>query len=91
MPLFDFRCRDCGSRFEVLTTYEQSLGETVCTTCHGKNVRKLIPLVAKRSKGGDDDFGDFGGDGDDLGGDLDDEGDGFGGSCGCGGACSCQN
>lgn len=93
MPLFDFRCRDCGSRFEVLTSYEQSLGEMVCTTCHGKNVRKLIPLVAKRSKGGGDDFGDFGamGDmGDDFGGDGDDDGLG-GGSCGCGGACSCQN
>lgn len=88
MPLFEFRCQDCGSRFEVLTSYEQSLGEMICASCRGKNVRKLIPLVAKRSKGGDDfdDVGDFGG------GDLSDEGDDFGGgSCGCGGACSCQN
>ena len=95
MPLFDFRCRDCGSRFEVLTSYEQSLGEMVCTNCHGKNVRKLIPLVAKRGKGAGDDFGDFGdmsGDmGDDLGEGGDDDGDRYGGSCGCGGACSCQN
>ena len=89
MPLFDFRCRDCGSRFEILTSYEQSLGEMICTHCHGKNVRKLIPLVAKRSKGSDDEFGDFGDGGDDLGGDGDD--DYGGGSCGCGGACSCQN
>lgn len=87
MPLFEFRCRDCGSRFEVLTSYEQSLGEMICTSCRGKNVRKLIPLVARRAKGGDDlgsfadsgDFGDDGGAGDDFG----------GGSCGCGGACNC--
>jgi putative FmdB family regulatory protein len=96
MPLFEFRCRDCGSRFEVLTSYEQSLGEMVCTTCRGTNVRKLIPLVARRGKSGDDfgddfgggDFGgadDFGDGGDDFGGEM------SGGSCGCGGACSCNN
>jgi putative FmdB family regulatory protein len=89
MPLFEFRCKECGSRFEVLTSFEQSQGEMVCTNCHSKNVRKLVPLMAKRSKGGGDfgddfgDVGDFGGDGDD--------GDMGGGSCGCGGACSCNN
>lgn len=86
MPLFEFHCRDCGSRFEVLTSYEQSQGEMLCATCRSKNVRKLMPLVAKRGKSGDD-FGDsFGGD------DFADEGDEIdSGSCGCGGACSCQN
>ena len=64
------------------------------------NVRKLIPLVAKRGKSDDDFGGDFGGDdfgGGDLGGGDDFGGDDFGeemsggGSCGCGGACSCNN
>jgi putative FmdB family regulatory protein len=84
MPLFEFRCGDCGSRFEVLTSYDQSLGEMVCTSCHSKNVRKLIPLVARRSKGGDDFGNDFGGD------DFDD-GPEMSGGCGCGGACTCNN
>jgi putative FmdB family regulatory protein len=85
MPLFEFRCRDCGSRFEVLTSYQQSLGEMLCTTCQSQNVRKLIPLVAKRTKGdAGDDFGD------DYGDDFDDGGADMGG-CGCGGACNCQN
>jgi putative FmdB family regulatory protein len=81
MPLFEFRCRDCGSRFEVLTSYQQSLGEMLCTTCQSRNVRKLIPLVAKRSRGDSDD--DFGDDFDDGGTDM--------GACGCGGACDCRN
>jgi putative FmdB family regulatory protein len=85
MPLFEFRCKDCNSRFEVLTSYEQSQGEMVCTSCHSKNVRKLMPLVARHSKGGDD-FGD------DFGGDFSDSAEmSSSGGCGCGGACSCNN
>jgi putative FmdB family regulatory protein len=85
MPLYEFMCADCKARFEVLTSYEASeSGTPVCATCHGTRVRKLVPLVAKRSRGGDD-FGDFG-DGSDFG-----DGGDMGGSCGCGGACSCGN
>ena len=91
MPLFEFRCRDCGGRFEVLTSYEQSEGRMLCAQCQSANVRKLVPLVARR--GTRSDFADsFGGD------DFMDEGedadsmDGSGSSgCSCGGACSCRN
>jgi putative FmdB family regulatory protein len=92
MPLYEYFCADCKDRFEVLTSYEAAqAGATVCTTCHGRNVHKLLSVVAKRSHGGgDDDFGDFGDGGE--GGDFGDEGDDLGGgSCGCGGACSCNN
>ena len=89
MPLYEFYCADCKDRFEVLTSYEAAqTGTTVCTTCHGANVRKLLSVVAKRRHGGGDDFGDFGGSGD-FGGDGEDFG---GGGCGCGGgACGCGN
>jgi putative FmdB family regulatory protein len=84
MPLFEFRCRDCGGRFEVLTSYQQSLGEMLCTVCQSQNVHKLIPLVAKRSRGDSDDYGDdYGDDYDDGGADMS--------ACGCGGACDCRN
>jgi putative FmdB family regulatory protein len=88
MPLFEFRCRDCGSRFEVLTSYEQSEGRMLCAQCQSANVRKLVPLVARR--GTRSDFADsFGGDeGMDDGEDMDSMGSG---GCSCGGACSCQN
>lgn len=89
MPLYEFYCADCRSKFEVLTSYESSQAEMVCAGCHGTNVRRLLSVVARPSHGGaGDDFGDYGdgGDGGDFG---DDYGDG--GGCSCGGACSCQN
>lgn len=83
MPLYEYYCTDCKSRFEVLTSYEASQAETtVCATCHGSQVRKLLSVFATTARGGADDFGDFG-----SGGDF---GDDMGGSCSCGGgACGC--
>ena len=89
MPLYEWRCQDCGTKFEVLTTYEQSLGPMVCTSCKGSNVRKLLPLIARRTKSGDD-FGDDFGSGEDMG-DFGDDGEDDLGGCSCGGACSCNN
>jgi putative FmdB family regulatory protein len=98
MPLFEFRCRDCGSRFEVLTSYEQSEDRMLCAQCQSTNVRKLVSLVARRSTrsdladsfGGDEGFADsFGGDEDMGQGEEMDSMDS--GGCSCGGACSCRN
>jgi putative FmdB family regulatory protein len=90
MPLYEYYCGDCKSRFEVLTSYEASQSNTVmCASCHGTRVRKLLSVVARTRHGGDDagEFGDFG-----DGGEFGDEGDDdLGGSCSCGGACSCSN
>lgn len=86
MPLYEFYCADCRGKFEVLTSYEASQGDMFCTTCSGRNVRRLLSVVARPARsGGGDDFGDFGGDdgGDDFGG---------GGGCSCGGGgCGCHN
>ena len=88
MPLYEYYCSDCRSKFEVLTSYEASQGEMVCAQCHGTHVRKLISVFARPSRGGDDtgDFGDFG----DYSGSSEDDFGGGGCSCG-GGACSCHN
>jgi putative FmdB family regulatory protein len=87
MPLYEWRCQACGSKFELLTSYENSLGEMVCTKCHSTNVRKLLSVIARPARSSSDEFGDFGGD--DFGdGDSEDFG---GGGCSCGGACSCNN
>ena len=84
MPLYEYYCADCKDRFEMLTSFEASQSDTiVCATCHGAHVRKLLSLTAKRTRGGGGGFGDsdFGGSDDGM----------DGGSCGCGGACSCGN
>ncbi|HEV2239351.1 MAG TPA: zinc ribbon domain-containing protein [Ktedonobacterales bacterium] len=89
MPLYEYYCSDCQGRFEVLTSYEAAQsGRTVCATCHGANVRRLLSVVAKRSHGGaSDDFSDLS----DSGGAAD-----YGDSCDmdggcCGGACGGDN
>jgi putative FmdB family regulatory protein len=84
MPLYEFYCADCRSKFEVLTSYEASQAGMVCASCHGQHVRKLLSVFARPSRGGSDgdDFGDIGdGDADDY----------SGGGCSCGGACTCDN
>jgi putative FmdB family regulatory protein len=90
VPIYEYYCSDCRSKFEVLTSYEASKGEMLCATCHSTNVRKLISAFARTRHGSGDDSGDFGGaDADDFGGD-DFEGSAGGCSCG-GGACGCHN
>lgn len=82
MPLYEYYCHDCGTRFELLTSYQHADVGIICQECHSPHVRRLLSVVARTRKGGSasDDFGgesDFG--------DAD-----FGGSCGCGGNCDCH-
>lgn len=91
MPIYEYYCKDCRNKFELLTTYTESEVNIECSKCHGSNVRKLFSVFA-RTRGGGSDFdgsGDFG-DGDDFG---DDDGEYMsGGSCACGGgACGCND
>lgn len=85
MPLYEYYCSDCQSKFELLLTFTASEGDDiVCARCHGPRVRKLISAVARmRSAGAAGDFYDAGGD-------SFDDAEGAGGCCG-GGACSCHD
>ncbi|MEO7002504.1 MAG: FmdB family zinc ribbon protein [Ktedonobacterales bacterium] len=78
MPLYEYYCADCRGKFEMLTTFEASEGDVVCTKCHGERVRKLFSVFASPRKG--DSFDAAG-----------DYGEGFDGGCSCGGACNCQD
>ena len=52
MPLYERRYKSCRSKFEILTNYENSLGEVVCTSCPSTNVRKLLSVIARPNRGG---------------------------------------
>jgi len=82
MPLYEYYCADCRGKFEMLTSFEASEGDVVCTKCHGERVRKLFSVFAspRADSGTDNGFGAG-----------DEYGDDFDGGCSCGGACNCQD
>ena len=51
MPIYAYRCRDCGKEFKTLVMS----GETpVCETCASADLEQQLSLIAAPSKGGDD-------------------------------------
>jgi putative FmdB family regulatory protein len=70
MPIYEYRCEDCGKRSSaLLTSYSSS--DPACPHCGKPGLRRLVSTFATvssaESEGGDD-FGgddDFGGGGDD--------------------------
>lgn len=41
MPTYDYRCKDCGSEFEVFHGMNEK-PEVVCASCEGKHTEKMI-------------------------------------------------
>jgi putative FmdB family regulatory protein len=46
MPLYDFSCSDCGTKFERLVRREADLADVDCPDCGGKDVRRGLSLPA---------------------------------------------
>ena len=74
MPLYEFRCADCGQIFDRLQPFDAE--SPACGACGSAEVNRLISLigglVGSGSSGPPRSFGGGGG-----------------GGCGCGGACAC--
>ena len=73
MPIYEYRCEECGKRSSALLA-SYSSADPACPHCGKPALRRLVSTFAtvssSESDGGDDDFGgegDFGG-GDDFGG-----------------------
>ena len=54
MPMYEYRCDDCGAVSEFLTGVSKEEPEIVCSGCGGANLKKLISLsnftMARSSK-----------------------------------------
>lgn len=71
MPLFEYRCKECGRRFALLVGMTAEKAKLECPACGSRKATKLISRIARvpRDDDFDDDLGDLG--------DMPDEGEGF--------------
>lgn len=73
MPLYEYVCNDCATRFDALVTRDHA-DELLCRNCSGDNTRRLVSSFARLGDGFDDHADLLQGSG--------------GGGC-CGGNCGC--
>ncbi len=48
MPLYEFKCTDCGEEFEMMARFSEANHSPTCPTCLGLNTRKKISTIASR-------------------------------------------
>jgi putative FmdB family regulatory protein len=42
MPIFEYRCSKCNTKFEVLHKSIQAIEEVICPNCNSNNIKKLL-------------------------------------------------
>ncbi len=42
MPIFEYKCTDCNTKYEVLHKSTSNLSEVTCPSCNSKNSKKLL-------------------------------------------------
>lgn len=79
MPLYEYYCSDCRSKFELLVNHQHA-DDVVCMKCQSPKIRRLLSTFAFTGKAGESgDYDDFSSPSD------------GGGSCACGGGgCGCH-
>jgi putative FmdB family regulatory protein len=73
MPVYEYYCRPCNSKFELLRPLSAVDAPADCPSGHTNATRTLSTFVALRGDRGGDAF----------------QPAGMGGGCACGGACAC--
>ncbi len=51
MPIYEYKCADCGAKFDALRRMSQADSPIACVQCQGMNTSRLISLFAARSRG----------------------------------------
>jgi len=46
MPLYEYRCKDCGHVFEKMVRFSEADRAPICPTCHSQETHKKVSAVA---------------------------------------------
>ncbi len=52
MPMYEYRCRECGQRFEMLRRMADADNDLECAECHSAKVERLLSTFAQGGCGG---------------------------------------
>jgi putative FmdB family regulatory protein len=53
MPIYEFRCADCGHVFEELVLRSSDQEELACPKCAGRHVERVLSACCVGAAGGD--------------------------------------
>jgi len=51
MPIYEYSCQDCGTRFEKLVRRSTEVAELECPSCGEKHLRQELSTFAARANG----------------------------------------
>ncbi|NTV62773.1 MAG: zinc ribbon domain-containing protein [Oscillochloris sp.] len=51
MPMYEYGCQSCNSRFDLLRRMDQDDAEIICPVCHSKSVQRRLSVFASYSRG----------------------------------------
>lgn len=52
MPIYEFKCQECGEEFEVLLKTKDEIASVCCKACGSKKVERLLSVVNSLLSGG---------------------------------------
>jgi putative FmdB family regulatory protein len=51
VPLYEYACGDCGTRFERLLSFTRASADLTCPDCGARDVRRLPSVFAALNRG----------------------------------------
>ena len=52
MPIYEYKCQDCGTKFEKLVRRSAEASETECPSCGQKHLKQEYSTFAAHANGG---------------------------------------